>query len=297
MRVVRNSAEMQTLAVERRSRGVTVALVPTMGALHEGHLSLVRLAHEHGDEVDVTLFVNPAQFGPGEDLSQYPRTFERDVELCRAAGVSTVFCPDVGQVYAADHSTQVAETRLSTGLCGAHRPGHFDGVVTVVAKLFNIMLPSSAVFGSKDFQQARVIRRMVRDLNFPVRIVLAPIVREPDGLAMSSRNRYLSAREREQALSISRALKGAEAEAADGALDTEALGKSVESAMDAAGLTVQYVVCVDADTLEPVARLERPVLLAVAAFIGKTRLIDNVVLDLAAGADPSQAGLTPVRQG
>jgi len=278
MRVIRDTAEMQAIAVERRSRGVSVALVPTMGALHEGHLSLVRLAHEHGDEVDVTIFVNPTQFGPGEDLGKYPRTLERDLELCRAEGVSTVFCPDDGQVYAADHSTQIAEASLSQGLCGECRPGHFDGVVTVVAKLFNIMLPSAAVFGRKDFQQARVIQRMTRDLNFPVRIVLAPIVREPDGLAMSSRNRYLSAAEREQALSISRALGNAERDAAEGVSDAGALRKSVEDAISDAGLTVQYVVCVDADTLEPVESLDRSVLLAVAAFVGRTRLIDNVVL-------------------
>jgi len=269
---------MQTLAVERRSRGVDVALVPTMGALHEGHLSLMRLAHEHGDEVDVTIFINPTQFGPGEDLSRYPRTLERDLELCRAEGVSTVFCPDDGQVYAADHSTQIAETSLSRGLCGERRPGHFDGVVTVVAKLFNIVLPSAAVFGRKDFQQARVIQRMVRDLNFPVRIVLAPIVREPDGLAMSSRNRYLSAPEREQALSISKTLMGVEGGVAERGMDAEALRTSVETAISDAGLKVQYVACVDADTLEPVERLDRAVLVAVAAYVGKTRLIDNVVL-------------------
>ncbi len=278
MRVVHSIAEMQALAVERRCRGVDVALVPTMGALHDGHLSLVRLAHDHAEEVDVSIFVNPTQFGPGEDLGKYPRTLERDLDLCRAEGVSTVFCPDEGQVYAADHSTQIAETRLSAGLCGAYRPGHFDGVVTVVAKLFNIMLPSMAVFGRKDFQQARVIQRMVRDLNFPVRIVLAPIVREPDGLAMSSRNRYLSATEREQARSISKALRDAEAQVREGGSNPDALRSSVEAAITGAGLKVQYVACVDADTLDPVTTLGRDVLLAVAAFVGSTRLIDNVVL-------------------
>ncbi|MBL7076678.1 MAG: pantoate--beta-alanine ligase [Kiritimatiellae bacterium] len=278
MRVIRDTAAMQALAIERRSKGVNTALVPTMGALHEGHLSLIRLAHEHGDEVDVTIFVNPTQFGPGEDLSRYPRTLERDLELCRKEGVATVFCPNDGEVYAADHSTQISETSLSSGLCGAYRPGHFDGVVTVVAKLFNIMLPTAAVFGRKDFQQARAIQRMVRDLNFPVRIVLAPIVREPDGLAMSSRNRYLSEAEREQALSISRALKAAETEVAGGSENAEVLQRAAEAAITAAGLEVQYVACVDADTLEPVARVGRQVVLAVAALVGNTRLIDNVVL-------------------
>ncbi len=278
MRMIQNTAEMQALAAERRGRGTRVALVPTMGALHEGHLSLVRIAHQHGDEVDVTIFVNPTQFAPSEDLCKYPRALERDLDLCRAEGVSTVFCPDEGQVYAADHSTGISETSLSQGLCGAYRPGHFDGVVTVVAKLFNIMLPSAAVFGRKDFQQARVIQRMVRDLNFPVHIVLAPIVREPDGLAMSSRNRYLSASERERALSISKALRDAEGAVAGGTSDAEALRASVEAAISDAGLKVQYVACVDADTLEATDSLGRPMLMAVAAFVGSTRLIDNVVL-------------------
>jgi pantoate--beta-alanine ligase len=251
-----------------------------MGALHEGHLSLVRLAHEHGDEVDVSLFVNPTQFGPDEDLARYPRALERDMELCREEGVTTLFCPGAEQVYAADHSTHISETRLSLGLCGEHRPGHFDGVVTVVAKLFNIMLPSVAVFGQKDFQQVRVIQRMVRDLNMPVRIVMAPIVREADGLAMSSRNRYLSGAEREQALSISKALRDAEDAVAKGASDAEVLRTSVEAGISDAGLKVQYVACVDADSLEPVENLDRAALLAVAAFVGNTRLIDNVVLRL-----------------
>jgi pantoate--beta-alanine ligase len=249
-----------------------------MGALHEGHLSLVRLAHDHGDEVDVSIFVNPTQFGPDEDLDRYPRSLERDMELCRKEGVTTLFCPGAEQVYASDHSTRISETRLSLGLCGEHRPGHFDGVVTVVAKLFNIMLPSAAVFGQKDFQQVRVIQRMVRDLNMPVRIVMAPIVREPDGLAMSSRNRYLSGAERAQALSLSEALRAAANEVAGGEEDAETIRRNVERAIANVGLSVQYVACVDADTLEPVADLNRPTLLAVAAFVGSTRLIDNVVL-------------------
>lgn len=269
---------MQALALAQRRHGVKTALVPTMGALHEGHLSLVRLAHAHGDEVCVSIFVNPTQFGAGEDLSRYPRALERDLELCRTADVATVYCPDEEAVYAPGHSTTVSEAVLSAGLCGAFRPGHFDGVLTVVAKLFNVTLPDVAVFGRKDFQQARLIQRMVRDLNFPVRIVLGPIVREADGLAMSSRNRYLSGAVREQALAISRALRRAEGDVARGCRDADALVATVRAALAAAGLEVQYVSCVDAETLESIECVERSALLAVAAFVERTRLIDNVVL-------------------
>ena len=189
-----------------------------------------------------------------------------------------MFCPEIGQMYADDHSTHVSETRLSSGLCGRHRPGHFDGVVTVVAKLFNIVRPTVAVFGRKDYQQARVIQRMVRDLSFPVEIVLAPIVRDTDGLALSSRNRHLSADERARALSISRGLKEVVDHVACGVIDAATLSRALDDVLKAAGLDVQYLELADADTLEPVSRVDRPSLIAVAAKVGKTRLIDNMVL-------------------
>jgi pantoate--beta-alanine ligase len=273
---------MQALALSRR--GMTrSALVPTMGALHEGHLSLMRLAHEHADQVDVSIFVNPAQFAPGEDLDRYPRTLQEDLDACRHEGVDTVFCPSAAQVYACDHSTNIAESRLSTGLCGRYRPGHFDGVVTVVGKLFNIMLPAVAVFGRKDYQQACVIQRMVRDLNYPVELVLAPIVREPDGLAMSSRNRYLSPGDRARACAIFQGLSRAETDVAKGVTDAETLIGGMRDALRTAGLQAQYIECVDAVTLDEVTCLDRPAVLAVAVTVGHTRLIDNVALIPPAG--------------
>jgi pantoate--beta-alanine ligase len=277
MRVVQQIDEMQALA-RARVGTVSTALVPTMGALHEGHLSLIRMAREIAREVDVSIFVNPTQFGPGEDLDRYPRPLEQDLEACRREGVTTVFCPDADEMYPSDWSTHVSETRLSTGLCGSHRSGHFDGVVTVVAKLFNIMLPTVAVFGQKDYQQARVIQRMVRDLSFPVEIVVAPIVRDPDGLALSSRNRYLSEEERARALGISKGLKASEAAVAAGERDVEVLQAALQETLRTAGLDPQYAEFVDAETLQPVSRIEDPTLVAVAACVGDTRLIDNMVL-------------------
>ena len=277
MRVIHDVDTMQGLARTRYGQ-VSTALVPTMGALHEGHLSLIRLAHDRAEQVDVTIFVNPTQFGPGEDLEQYPRPLEDDLAACRREGVTTVFCPQAGQMYAGDHSTLIAESVVSEGLCGRFRAGHFDGVVTVVAKLFNIMLPTVAVFGQKDYQQVCVIQRMVRDLAFPVEIVVAPIVREADGLAMSSRNRTLGADERARALALSQGLMQARADVAGGERDARRLERALSRALGKAGLQVQYAACVDADTLAPVRAVVRPTLFAVAALVGQTRLIDNVIL-------------------
>lgn len=279
MEVITTTAAMQARSREWRRAGRRIGFVPTMGALHEGHLSLVRLARERSDVVVVSIFVNPTQFGPNEDFARYPRTFESDAALCRAAGTDAIFHPPVEEMYAPDASTWVIEERLSRGLCGASRPGHFRGVCTVVARLFNIVQPDLAVFGEKDAQQLRVIRRMVRDLAFPIEIVAAPIVRESDGLAMSSRNRYLSAEERQQALCLRRALDAATARYAAGERDAEALRAvlcEVISAEPAARL--DYAEIVDDETLEPVARCERPCLAALAVFIGRTRLIDNTRL-------------------
>ena len=279
MELLHTPSEMQHWALAQRDARQRIGCVPTMGCLHEGHISLVRQARTLADQVVVTLFVNPTQFGPGEDFSRYPRTLERDLELCRTAGVQAVFLPQPADMYAPDHSIYVLEERLGTGLCGASRPGHFRGVCTVVAKLFNLALPHVAIFGQKDYQQAAIIRRMVRDLNFPVEIVVAPIVREPDGLAMSSRNRYLSAAERLQALGLSRALRVAQEACAAGDADAAAICQRLRDMLaNQHGLRVDYVAAVDGATLAPADRLQPGVVIAIAAFAGKTRLIDNAVL-------------------
>ena len=282
---------MQRWAIEQRAAGHHIGCVPTMGCLHEGHLSLVKQAQALADQVVVTVFVNPTQFGPHEDFSRYPRTLERDLDLCRTAGVQAVFLPQPADMYAADHSVYVVEEKLGSGLCGAARPGHFRGVCTVVAKLFNLTLPHVAVFGQKDYQQAAIIRRMVRDLNFPVAVVVAPIVREADGLAMSSRNRFLSVDERQRALGLSCALRNAQETITLGDTDAAALCQRLRATLtDTYGLRVDYVSAVDGTTLEPAARLQPGVVIAIAAFAGKTRLIDNTVL----GVDSNRLASTGV---
>lgn len=279
MVILKTVGEMQRWAQARRAEGRRIGLVPTMGYLHAGHLSLIDVARQRADEVVVTIFVNPVQFGPGEDFEKYPRDEERDLALCREAGASAVFLPPVAEMYAPDASVYVTEERLSAGLCGAKRPGHFRGVCTVVAKLFNIALPHVAVFGQKDYQQAAVIRRMVRDLNFPLEVVVAPTMREPDGLAMSSRNVYLSGDERERALGLSEALaEAAEAVAGGVRCDAAALRQRMRGALERRALTADYVEVVDAETLEPVAEARHGDVALVAAFCGRTRLIDNRVL-------------------
>jgi pantoate--beta-alanine ligase len=227
----------------------------------------------------VSIFVNPVQFGPNEDFEKYPRDEERDLSLCREAGVEAVFLPTPSAMYAPDASVFVVEERLERGLCGARRPGHFRGVCTVVAKLFNLALPDVAVFGQKDYQQAAVIRRMVRDLNFPVEIVVAPTLREPDGLAMSSRNVYLSGDERQRALGLSRALAEAAGAVAGGPCAAETLRRRMCETLEGHGLRVDYAEVVKADTLEPVSgAAARGDVALIAAYCGKTRLIDNRVL-------------------
>lgn len=279
MRIVTQPPEMQALAQELRRAGRRIGLVPTMGYLHAGHLSLVRLARARADTVIVSLFVNPTQFGPREDLVAYPRDLPRDEALCRAAGVDVLFCPAAEQVYAAGHSVYVTEDDLSRGLCGATRPGHFRGVATIVAKLFNLVLPHVAVFGEKDAQQLRVIRRMTRDLDFPVEIVAGPTIRESDGLAMSSRNAMLNAEERRQAVCLRRALDAAAGRLRAGERRADALCAAMRAEIDRAPLArVDYLAVVDDETLAPVVVVERPVLVALAVFMGRTRLIDNAML-------------------
>ena len=280
MKTFNDPRKLQRWALAQRMAGRKVALVPTMGALHEGHLSLIAAAKRKGaDEVVVSVFVNPTQFGPKEDYAQYPRDHKADAAKCRDAGATAIFFPTPENMYAPDHSVWMVEDgALSGSLCGARRPGHFRGVCTVVAKLFNIVHPNFAVFGQKDFQQATVIRRMVRDMNFDLEIVVAPIVREKSGLALSSRNAYLSDAERESALALSRALQGLKAQVAKGARPWKPLQKKTWASLERAGLRPDYVEAVDAATLAPVKSLAKGTAVLLAAYAGKTRLIDNAVM-------------------
>jgi pantoate--beta-alanine ligase len=262
-----------------RRQGLSVGLVPTMGALHEGHMSLVRAAKGQTDYVAVSLFVNPLQFGPNEDLAKYPRTLERDLDLLKQAGVDLLFAPAEAEMYPNRAATFVNVEGLSERLDGRSRPGHFRGVTTVVSKLFHILEPERAFFGQKDAAQVAIIRRMVRDLNLPVQIVVCPIVREPDGLAMSSRNAYLNPDQRQQALVLSRSLRRVEELFGQGERDAaklEVAGRHVVAEEPAVRL--DYLAIVDPDSLEPVNPAAPGALVAVAAYVGTTRLIDNHVL-------------------
>ena len=279
MKVVRSVTGMSRLAADWKNR---VVLVPTMGALHAGHLALVdharRVAGRTGTVV-MSIFVNPLQFGPKEDLARYPRPLRRDLALCRTRGVDLVFHPDAEGMYAPGRSVSVDESLLTGGLCGRSRPGHFSGVCTVVAKLFNLVRPHAAVFGQKDYQQLAIIRRMVRDLNFPLEIIGSETVREPDGLALSSRNVYLTPEERAQAPVLRRALLLAGKRVRHGEHDAEAVRAVLARELATAALArVDYAEVVDGEDLQPVARIERPALLALAVFFGRTRLIDNLVV-------------------
>lgn len=272
--------EMQQAARALRAQGRRIGFVPTMGNLHEGHLSLVRLAKQRADVVVVSIFVNPTQFGPTEDFAAYPRTFEADRALCEQEGVDIVFHPPVPEMYPEGASVVVAETSLSRALCGAARPGHFDGVCTVVAKLFNVVLPHVAVFGEKDAQQLRVVRRLVRDLRFPVEIVPGPTVREPDGLARSSRNQYLNPEQRAQAPCLRRALDEAERLFAAGVRDPDVLVAAMRALIaKCPDARIDYAEIVDDETLQPLSGpISRPALAALAVWVGPPRLIDNAVL-------------------
>jgi pantoate--beta-alanine ligase len=267
----------RTDLIKARGDG-SVALVPTMGALHEGHRSLIRAARSRADHVVVSIFVNPLQFGPGEDFSRYPRTFDADLDVCRAEGVDVVFAPAAEDMYHPDRQVSLSSGEMGRIVEGAVRPGHFDGMLTVVLKLFNLVRPDLAVFGQKDAQQLALIRRMVADLDVPVDILGAPTVREPDGLALSSRNRYLSASDRQAALALSRALRAGQAETAPSRVRAAA-----RAVLDAAGpgVDVDYLVLVDPATFVEVQESYRgEAVLAVAARVGTTRLIDNVTVTL-----------------
>ena len=275
MKICRTKKSLSALSAAWHKAGETVALVPTMGYLHEGHLSLVRIAKKKADRVVVSVFVNPTQFGPNEDFAQYPRDERRDFALLRAEGADAVFAPTPAEMYGADATVSLVESKLSKVLCGAFRPIHFAGVLTVVLKLFNASRADVAVFGEKDAQQLAIIRRMVRDLDVPVKIVGAPLVREPDGLARSSRNTYLSPAEHARALALHEALDAAAADYRAGRTDAKRVIANISKTLAAACDKVDYVAAVDADSLEPVTKLGPNTLLAVAAYVGKTRLIDN----------------------
>ncbi len=276
MEIFRTAEAIQQFALAANRSGKRIAIVPTMGCLHPGHLSLIHRARELADTVIVTVFVNPAQFGPNEDFARYPRVFEHDRELCEANGADVIFAPAPEDMYNDDHSTWVEEAELSRGLCGASRPGHFRGVTTVVAKLFNLTLPAVAVFGQKDAQQALVIRRMARDLNFPVQIEIAPLVRDPDGLALSSRNRYLSEEERQRALVLSHSLFAARAALQEtGAEGIPGVLAAMRHEIERVNGCIDYLEALDADTLRPARAETKELLLVLAVYIGATRLLDN----------------------
>ncbi len=282
MEIIQRVKEMQALADDIRREHKLLGFVPTMGYLHDGHLSLIRHAHKFSDVVVVSIFVNPSQFGPDEDYDAYPRDFERDRALCQAERTDYIFNPSVGEMYPDSQSyTTVTVSKLTDNLCGAFRACHFDGVTTVVAKLLNLVKPDIAVFGQKDGQQAFVIKRMVADLNFDVDIKIAPTVREEDGLAMSSRNKYLTDDERAIAPAIYEALKRAETLVAQDEPDPAKVIAMIKDHINKYDkFDIEYVQIVDTETLAPVEKLEGKVMIAVAAYLGKARLIDNIILDL-----------------
>jgi pantoate--beta-alanine ligase len=277
--VANSIAEVRAATEEARRAGQRIGFVPTMGALHAGHAALIRAARAETDFTVVSIFVNPTQFGPNEDFSRYPRTFDGDRELCGAVGTDVIFAPSREEMYPPNSRTFVEVTRLQDVLCGRSRPGHFRGVATVVAKLFNIVQPHFAFFGQKDAQQVAIIRRMVADLNLPVVIRVLQTVREPDGLAMSSRNRYLDPTQRLNATCLTRALRKAETLVAGGEQSVQVVQRAMTDVIGATpGALLDYVEIRDPDTLEPIANLDRPALAALAVYFGTTRLIDNTIL-------------------
>lgn len=282
MRIVESASEMQTLSLEYKKAGKIIGLVPTMGYLHEGHLSLVRQARSSCDVVMVSIFVNPIQFGRGEDYDIYPRDLERDSKMLAGEGVDLIFAPSLREMYPEGYSTYVeVEGEIVAKMCGKSRPGHFRGVTTVVSKLFNICLPDYAFFGQKDAQQVTIIEKMVRELNFPLKIVRVPIVREEDGLAMSSRNVYLDPEQRKQALILYKSLIHGKELIEAGERDVNRVKREMEAMIKSVpGAEIDYIEIVAADDLAALDRIDRKVLLALAVRIGKTRLIDNLLVEV-----------------
>lgn len=279
MFLIHSPQEMQSTSLRLREQGKRIAFVPTMGALHEGHVSLLRMGQKLGDVLVLSIFVNPTQFGPKEDFNKYPRDLDGDLKKIEPIGVDYVFAPEAAQMYGKDYQTYVEVKELTKGLCGRSRPSHFSGVATVVLKLFNIVCPHVAIFGEKDYQQLVTIKRMVADLNLPVEIVGHPIVREPDGLAMSSRNAYLSLEERKAAGALYRSLGLAQKLINSGERDTEKIISATKGEILKTGLAkIDYVEILDPATLNPKPSALPPSLIAIACYIGKTRLIDNCVI-------------------
>jgi pantoate--beta-alanine ligase len=271
---------MRKVAISWKNKGWSIALVPTMGFFHQGHLSLMGAARSRADRIVVSIFVNPAQFGPGEDLDRYPRDLERDLKLAEKERVDCVFSPDSGDIYPDGFQTWITVRELSKGLCGISRPQHFSGVATIVAKLFNIVQPDIALFGRKDFQQLQIIRRMVSDLNMPVQIIDCPIVREPNGLAMSSRNKYLDPKDREAALSLFQALMLADKMVNSGCKSGSEIMRAVRDHIQSFGNTeIDYIFLGDPESLNPCRMIVGKTLLALAVWVGNTRLIDNILLN------------------
>lgn len=281
MDIVSTTREVRSQVSQWRKEGLSVGLVPTMGYLHEGHKSLIDKAVEQNDRVVVSVFVNPIQFGPGEDLATYPRDLNRDAALCENAGADLIFHPEPENMYFDDFCTFIDMDGLTKGLCGRTRPTHFRGVCTVVGKLFNIVAPDRAYFGQKDAQQLAVIRRMVRDLNFNLEIVGCPIIREEDGLAKSSRNTYLSPEERKAAVILHKGLLKGKALAAEGETSAARIKQAIREVIETEPLAkIDYVDIVDFDSIQEIDTLKSPFLVAVAVYIGKTRLIDNFIVGL-----------------
>lgn len=280
MLIFKKRCDLQKYALEAKRSGKTIALVPTMGFLHDGHMSLIDIARKRADIVIVSIFVNPKQFAPHEDFDRYPRDFDGDAVKCADHGADVIFAPEVDEMYSGNSSTWVEETKLSIPLCGKSRPTFYRGVTTVVAKLFLLAQPDFAVFGLKDAQQCFVIQRMVRDLDFPVEIIPAPLIRDTDGLALSSRNRYLSEDERARALSIHRSLLTAREAIISCPSETASALVGAVSAITAAGGRVDYVEALDCDTLTAPSTDTKRIILAAAAFFGTTRLIDNEIFDI-----------------
>ena len=277
--IVRTVEEVQAAVARARGLGLNIGFVPTMGALHEGHAALIRAAGLPSAFVVVSIFVNPTQFGPNEDYSKYPRSLDADQQVCAAAGANLIFAPSADEMYPTNAAAFVDVSKLGDALCGASRPGHFRGVCTVVLKLFNIVAPDVAYFGAKDYQQARIIQQMVSDLNVPVIVKVEPTVREADGLALSSRNRYLSAEQRAAAPSIYRALQATQDRVSNSEGDVSILEAGLRAELAAIpGARIDYASIVDAETLQSLVLLDRPAVAAVAVYLGTTRLIDNIVL-------------------
>lgn len=281
MKKVETIDEIRNILAQKRMSNLSIGFVPTMGFLHEGHLSLIKEARKNNDIVVVSIFVNPTQFGPNEDLETYPRDIDRDSELCEKEGVDYIFNPSVKEMYGEDYSTYViTESDITNKLCGASRDGHFKGVMSVVTKLFNIIQPDKAYFGQKDYQQVAVIKKMVKDLNIPVQIVPCPIVREEDGLAMSSRNIYLNPKEREDALVLNRSLKEAKERINKGEKNKQVIIQEILDKINEIQYSViDYVEILDAETLEEIEIINRNVVIALAVKIGKPRLIDNIIVE------------------